>query len=417
MSIIKKEIKIGLVTIFALIILGWGFNFLKGHNILGGGVNYYGVYSNVSGMNEACPIFYRGLKIGSVRNIDLHPTQHDKLLVNFVIVKDISLPVNSVARIYSLDLMGTKGVEIVAGDSKELLMPNDTIKTYVVGDFKDQLSIEVLPLKEKMEKVMVNFDSLLININELFTGENKKNISESIRKLNMTMTYTTKMSESLAKSFSEGGEYHTIMKYTDSIVMALNRQTPYLDTTFQNLSTFSQQLNKVDIETTLQQLNSSLKQATGLFEGLNDGDGSMGMLLNDKELYYNLVDASANLNRLLMDVRHQPKKYVRFSAISMGKSYYTDGQIGGIKGIVFQVKLFESKNPVKLDSIEVAGNYRIFEDFDGKKFIYTAGQSKNYNSIKLVFDTIKVSYPQSEIIALEDGRLISVDKALRKTKN
>ena len=417
MSIVKKEIKIGLVTIFALIVLGWGFNFLKGHNILDGGVTYYGVYSNVSGMNEACPIFYRGLKIGSVQNIDLHPTQRDKLLVNFVIVKDISFPANSVARIYSLDLMGTKGVEIVEGDSKELLIPNDTIKTYVVGDFKDQLSIEVLPLKEKMEKVMVNFDSLLININELFTGENKKNISESIRKLNMTMTYTTKMSESLAKSFSEGGEYHTIMKYTDSIVMALNRQTPYLDTTFQNLSTFSQQLNKVDIETTLQQLNSSLKQATGLFEGLNDGDGSMGMLLNDKELYYNLVDASANLNRLLMDVRHQPKKYVRFSAISMGKSYYTDGQIGGIKGIVFQVKLFESKNPVKLDSIEVAGNYRIFEDFDGKKFIYTAGQSKNYNSIKLVFDTIKVSYPQSEIIALEDGRLISVDKALRKTKN
>ncbi len=417
MSIIKKEIKIGLVTIFALVVLGWGFNFLKGHNILGRGVNYYGVYSNVSGMNEACPIFYRGLKIGSVRNIDLHPTQHDKLLVNFVIVKDISFPANSVARIYSLDLMGTKGVEIVEGDSKKMLLPNDTIRTYVVGDFKDQLSIEVLPLKEKMEKLMVNFDSLLININKLFTGENKENISESIRQLNLTMTYTTKMSRSLAKSFSEGGEYNSIMKYTDSIVMALNQQTPYLDTTFRNLATFSKQLNNVDIQTTLLELNNSLKQATSLFEGLNEGDGSMGMLLNDKELYYNLVDASANLNRLLMDVRHQPKKYVRFSAIGTGKSYYTDGQIGGAKGIVFQVKLFEAKNPVRLDSSEIAGKYRIFENFDGKKFFYTAGQSRDYNSIKLVFEEAKVSYPQSEIIALENGRLISVDKALRKVNN
>jgi len=417
MSIIKKEIKIGLITIIALIILGWGFNFLKGHNILKGGVSYYGVYSNVSGMNETCPIFFRGLKIGSVRSINLHPTQHDKLLVNFVIVKDISFPINSVARIYSLDLMGTKGVEIVEGDSKELLEPNDTIKTYVVGDFKDQLNIEVLPLKEKMEKLIVNFDSLILNINHLFTGKNKANIAESLKSLNIAMSNTAKMSDNLANSFSEGGEYNSIMKHTDSIVIALKRQMPFLDTTFHNMATFSTQLNKVDIEKTLLELNRSLKQATGLFEGLNEGDGSMGMLLNDKELYYNMVDASANLNRLLQDVRHQPKKYVRFSAIGSGKSYYTDGQIGGMKGIVFQVKLFEANNPVRLDSAEVAGKYRIFEDFDGKRFFYTVGQSRNYDSMKLVFDEVKVGYPQSEIIALENGRLISVNKALRKLKN
>ncbi len=414
MSIIKKEIKIGLMTIFALMILGWGFNFLKGRNVLDRGANYYGIYSNVSGMNEACPIFYRGLKIGSVRDIDFHPTLNDKLLVTFVIKKDVSFPANSIARIYSLDLMGTKGVEIVKGNSKELLMPNDTLKTYVVGDLKDQLSIEVLPLKEKMEKLIVSFDSLILNVNGLFTGENKTNIAESIKRLNITMSYTAKMSQSLAGTFAEGGEYNSIMKNVDSIVMSLNRQTPYLDTTFYNLSAFSKQLNKVDIETTLLELNSSLKQASGLFAGLNEGDGSMGMLLNDKELYYNLVDASANLNRLLMDVRHQPKKYVRFSAIDMGKSSYSGGVMGGVEGIVFQVKLFDAKAPVKLDSTEIAGKYRIFEDFDGKKFFYTVGQSRNYNSIQNIFNEVKVNYPQSEIIALENGRLISINKALRK---
>ncbi len=417
MSIIKKEIKIGLVAVIALVILGWGFNFLKGRNILKSGVNYYGVYSNVSGMNEACPIFFRGLKIGSVRSIDLHPTQHDKLLVNFVIVKDITFPANSIARIYSLDLMGTKGVEIVEGNSKKMLEPNDTIKTYVVGDLKDQLSIEVLPLKEKMEKLIVNFDSLILNINNQFTGENQLNFAESLKSLNETLSNTAKMSHNLASSFSEGGEYNSIMKHTDSIVIALNRQIPYLDTTFHNLATFSTQLNKIDIETTLLELNRSLKQATSLFASLNEGDGSMGMLLNDSELYFNLVDASANLNRLLVDVRHQPKKYVRFSAIGSGKSYYTDNQIGGIEGIVFQVKLFNAKNPVRMDSAKIAGKYRIFEDYDGKRFFYTVGQSRDYNSIKLVFEEVKVSYPQSEIIALENGRLISVDKALRKLKD
>ena len=118
-----------------------------------------------------------------------------------------------------------------------------------------------------------------------------------------------------------------------------------------------------------------------------------------------------------MDVRHQPKKYVRFSAIGSGKSYYTDNQIGGIEGIVFQVKLFNAKNPVRMDSAKIAGKYRIFEDYDGKRFFYTVGQSRDYNSIKLVFEEVKVSYPQSEIIALENGRLISVDKALRKLKD
>ncbi len=417
MSIIKKEIKIGLVTIFALLMLGWGFNFLKGLNIFKGGTNYYGVYSNVSGMNEACPIFYRGLKIGIVSDIELHPKQYDKLLVTFVIKKDLSFPINSVARIYSLDLMGTKGVEFVEGDSEEKLMPYDTIKTYLVGDLKDQLSMEVLPLKEKMEKLIVNFDSLIINVNDFFTGENKENISESIRKFNLTMSNAVDMSGNLAKSFSEGGEYNLIMKRVDSILIALNRQTPYLDTTFSNLSSFSKQLNNADLETTLQELNSSLKQTSRLFAGLNEGNGSMGMLLNDEELYYNLVDASANLNRLLMDVRHQPKKYVRFSAIGMGKSYYADGHLGGIKGIVFQVKLFDAKSPVRLDSTEIAGKYRIFENFDGKKFFYTVGQSRNYDSIQKILVEASGAYPQSEIIALENGRLISVDKALRKIKH
>jgi phospholipid/cholesterol/gamma-HCH transport system substrate-binding protein len=414
MSIIKKEIKIGIVTIVSLLVLGWGLNYLKGHNVLKGGIEYYGVYSNVSGLNEANPIYYRGLKIGSVRNIDLHPTQKDKLLVTFNIVKDISFAKNSVAKIYSLDLMGTKGVELVQGDSKELLQPGDTIRTYVLGDFIDQLSIEVLPLKEKTEKLIVNFDSLILNINNLFTGDNKRNIVGSIEKLNTSMNNFSRLSDNLANSFEEGGQYNDMVKRIDSLLIALNRQTPYLDTTFINLAGFTKKLNDIKLDLTLKELNKSLQQATTMLEGINESDGSMGMLLNDKELYYNLVDASANLNRLLLDVRQQPKKYVRFSAVDFGKTYYPDEQAGGIKGIVFQVKLFESKSPVNLEKPEVAGKYRIFEDFDGKRFVYTIGQSRDYEKMEEVLKEAKAEYPQSEIIALENGRSISVEKALRK---
>ena len=414
MSILKKEIKIGLITIASLLILGWGLNYLKGRNVLKGGIKYYGIYSNVSGLNISSPIFYRGLKIGSVRDIELFPDRHDKLLVTFVIEKNVTFTKNTVARIYSLDLMGTKGVEFVEGDSKQKLMPNDTVKTFVVGDFVDQLSIEVLPLKEKMEKLVVNFDSLIINVNDLFTGNNKENISQAIENLNLTMKNTVKMSGDLARSFSKDGEYYSIMKHVDSIVMALNRQTPYLDTTFSNLSVFSQQLTNIELDSTIMGLNRALKQTTRLLTGINEGDGNIGMLLNDKELYYNLVDASANLNRLLMDVRQQPKKYVRFSAVDFGKTLYFDNPDGEVKGIVYQVKLFESKSPVKLDSVDVAGKYRIFEDFDGKKFVYSIGQSRNYDSIQKVLKEAIVTYPQSEIIALENGRLISLNKALRK---
>ncbi|NPA36867.1 MAG: MCE family protein [Chlorobi bacterium] len=417
MSIIKKEIKIGVVAIVALMILGWGLNFLKGRNVLSGGVEYYGIYSNVSGLDEANPIYYRGLKIGSVRKVELHPTRHDKLLVTFNIVKDISFPKNSVAKIYSLDLMGTKGVEFVEGDSKEMLQPGDTIRTYVLGDFKDQLSIEVLPLKEKTEKLIVNFDSLILNINQIFKGENKNNIEGSIEKLYESLDNISKMTGSFAGAFGEGGEYNTMLKRMDSIMIALNRQTPYLDTTLSNLAGFSDKINKVELDVTLQELNKSLIQATKMFQGINESEGSLGMLFNDKELYYNLVDASANLNRLLLDVRHQPKKYVHFSAVDFGKTYYPDEQNWGMKGIVFQVKLFESKSPVKLEKYDVADKYRIFEDFDGKKFIYTIGQSRDYKTIQQVLKEASAEYPDCKIIALENGRPISLDKAIRKINN
>jgi phospholipid/cholesterol/gamma-HCH transport system substrate-binding protein len=295
-----------------------------------------------------------------------------------------------------------------------MLMQYDTIKTYVVGDLKDQIGIEMLPLKDKMEKLMVNFDSLIIDINKLFIGDNMDNLENGMKMLNRTLANTANMTGYLAKSFSDGGEYHTIMKRIDSILISLNKQTPYLDTTFTNIAEFSKGLNKVELSATLQELNNSLKQTSELLAGLNSGGGSMGMLLKDEQLYYNLVDASANLNRLLMDVRHQPKKYVRFSAIDFGKTYYSDDMAEGGEGIVFQVKLFESKTPVKLESYEVANKYRIFEDYNGRKFIYTIGQSKTYDDIKKVLEEAGSAYPNSEIIALDNGRLISVNKAIKK---
>lgn len=396
-----------------LFILIWGLNYLKGRDIFQSGNKYFGVYNNVSGLSQASPIFFKGFKVGSVRSIEFHPTQPGKLLVSFVLNTELALPSNTMAQIYSLDLMGTKGVELVAGNSMELLVPGDTLLTYVVGDFRDQVSMEVLPLKDKTEKLIVKLDSVLTNVARVFTDENRQNLSAALNGFRRSMGNVDRLSGNLADSFEEEGQFYVMVSRLDSILKTFNEQSANLDTTFTNLSAFSKQLSQSDIDLAAKELKKTLEKTSTLLSAVNEGEGSMGMMLKDKELYYSLTDVVNSLNRLLVDVRHQPEKYVHFSAVDFGKKVYKPGDSYGIDGIVYQVKIAESKHPMRFDSIHVAGKYRIFEDYFNRRFIYSVGQSDKLEDINVVYGEVVTEFPQAEIIALENGRLISLKKAQR----
>lgn len=412
----KKEFKIGLTVFAAFVIIIWGINFLRGRDIFNIGHYYYGVYARIDGLTNASPVFYKGLKVGAVRDIEFHSTQADMFVVTFEINKEFILPTDSKAQIYSLDLMGTKGVQFIPGNDKSTMAVGDTIMTSVMGDLKDQVSMEVLPLKDKAERLIVQLDSVFANLGDVINEQNKQNLASSIESFSRSMNNFERLSASLANKMGNDGDITNVVSRMDSLMLVLNSQAPYIDTTFRSLATFTQQLEAAQIDESLAALKTTLGHTSALLASVNEKEGSLGLLLSDKELYHSLTDVSTNLNRLLIDVRHNPNRYVNFSAINVGKKVVVSDNAYGIYGVVYQIVIEESKTPLDINSFELDSSFRVFEDYRKSHYYYSVAQSDSFDEIQKIFEKIKPFFEKSRIVAFENGEEISIKKAQKLTE-
>ncbi len=413
---IRREVKIGFLVLISLVLLIWGLNFLKGSNFFLKGDAYYGVYNRVDGLTVGSPINYKGFKIGTVREIKFHPSRTDLFLISFTVNKPIMLTEKSVAQIYSLDLMGTKGVQIVDGTGGKLLYPGDTLQTSVMSDLVDQVSMEVLPLKEKTERLIVKLDSVLTDIGSVFSEENKKGLEYSINNLNLALRNLASISGKVNYSLEPDGDLGKSFSNLEGFTNSLQMQRANLDIITTNLAGFSSQLNQTNLSGIMASADSSLQALSILLGKVSNGEGSLGMLLEDQSLYLNMQDASANLDRLLADIRHNPERYLSFSAVNLGRQIYvnTDETLAQEKGVVFKVKVAQSTSPLDIRNNLVLDEERVFEDFDGKNYIYTVGETSSYSEILKLKDRLIPLFPSATIISLKDGKPIRIKTALRK---
>lgn len=410
---LKKEYKIAITVVAALVILIWGLSFLKGKNIFNSGDLYYGVYSRVDGLTEASPIHYHGYKVGSVMEIQFYPEREDRFVVVFSLNKEMPLNENTFAQIYSFDLMGAKAVRFVDKGAGALLMPGDTLKTDIEGG----LTAELAPIKNKVENLVVRMDSTLNSLSGVFSNQNNESLEEGMKSFREMMRNLEQTTATVNASLGNGGVLNSTLANIDSVTGELASQQDNIAATMENVAGFSNQLSKVRIDSLAAGIDSSLTLVNTLLRQAQEGEGSLGLLLSDEGLYYNLMDASANLDRLLADIRHNPERYISFSAVDLGKDVYLNvsDERAEQQGIVYKVEIARSNEPLDIKNQMVKENYRIFEDTDGKKYTYTIGNSSSYVEIKGIRDELIHQFPDAEVVAFKDGKAIRLIKALRQT--
>ncbi|MDR2927535.1 MAG: MlaD family protein [Cytophagaceae bacterium] len=414
----SKEIKIGLTVIISIFVLVWGINFLKGRNFFIKGNYYYGVYTRVEGLSEGSAIYFKGYKIGSIREIVFHPENVGEFLVTLSLTQELPITNYTVAQLYSVDLMGTKAVQFINyepedGESAPItLFPGDTIKTFVVGDLFDQVGTEVLPLKDKVESLIVKLDTVLTNVAGIVSRENRDELNHTLQSFYRSI-HSLESSVGLIEASLRDGELSHSLTNIEDFTATLSSQKTNLDSITSNLKEFSTQLNNADIQGVVSKIDSAVQNVNNLLAESVSGNGSLGMLLTDKTLYLNLTDATSNLDRLLTDMRHYPDRYVNFSAFNFGRKVYI--QTGEVQGIVFKVKIAESNTPMdELRNKIIIDDYPAVEDYDGKYYIYTIGESHSYDKIVQLADRVRLVYSSATVIALQNGTPIKVKKALKK---
>jgi phospholipid/cholesterol/gamma-HCH transport system substrate-binding protein len=298
----NKELKIGLVAILSVGVLFVGVNYLKGLNVLNASRNFHAKYDNIGGLKVGSSVFVNGYQVGIVSNINLLANENQKLLVTVSIDKDFDIPVNSVCKIVNEDLMGTKSINLVLGNNVFLAKVADTLIGGMEGSLQDEVNAQILPLKIKTEELISSIDSVMKIITAVLNKDTRKNLSNSLQSLDQTFVL---MNETMIK-------VDQIVDQNDerisSIVKNLEANNNEITNILKNFSDISDDIAKSNIKNLLTSLGEASKK-------INDSEGSLGMLINDKDLYLNLERSSKELDLLIKDIKENPKRYVSFSII------------------------------------------------------------------------------------------------------
>jgi len=310
----KREIGIGLVFIVALALFIWGFSYLKGFNLFKEQRVLYAVYEQVSGLTKANPVSINGLKVGQVSDIYFNPDFSGEIIVEITIETDIPIPKNSVALIYSSDLMGSKAINLQLSTDSLFVQNGDTLGTKVEASLKEAVNQQIQPLKAKAEELIMSIDTVVTVIKQIFNEQARENLTSSLASIEKTFANLESASYNLDEMVAaEKVRLAEIMFNLESITTTIRENEDNIDNILTNFSTISDSLAKAEIPQTFANINKVVGDVAGIIEKINNGEGSIGMLINDEGLYKDLQKSAEQLHLLMEDIRVNPKRYVRFS--------------------------------------------------------------------------------------------------------
>ena len=306
----SKEVKTAVLALGTILLFIFGYSFLKGTNILDKDNTFFVTYDNVEGLAKASPVTINGLLVGKVKDITFLNNQ-GKLLVSFSITEsDFEFSKNSLVRIYSSGLLGGKSLGLYPEyDPENRAISGDTL----VGSVEDDMLVAVTkalgPLEDKVNNTLVTLDVLLHSITDILDPKTRANLQNSIANLNTTMESLNDASSSLNGLLKENKG-------------SLNNTFANLENMTTNFNSLSDSLSKLETGKLFSELQNVVTRFDTISSALENGEGSMGKLLTDEQLYENLKGASKQLEELLEDVKLNPKRYLHISVFGKNNKPY-----------------------------------------------------------------------------------------------
>ena len=315
---LSKEVKTSLLVLGGIILLIFGFNYLKGENLLDSSRVFYAEYDNVEGLALSTPVTINGLPVGKVVDINFKGDGSGALLVKLLVDNDFNFSKNSLAELYEPGLIGGRAIAIVpAFDGAGQAEDGDILKGDVKPGLSELVNRRLTPLQEKIEKVMLSTDSLLVNLNDVFDERTKNNIKQSIAGLSESIAGFKVTTDILNETIS--GNQIKI----DNVLNNADRITT-------NLADVTESIKESNLDQTIKNLESTLTNVDAILADMKNGKGSIGKLLYDEGMYNNLEGAALQLEQLLQDMKLNPKRYVHFSLFGKKPKPYSPNEDGAV---------------------------------------------------------------------------------------
>jgi phospholipid/cholesterol/gamma-HCH transport system substrate-binding protein len=297
---ISKEVKVGLLALIAGTILYVGFNFLKGIDFFSPTKTYFAVYDNIDGLTVSNPVMLNGLAVGRVHSIKILQERNNSLLVTLEINDEIELGDSSQAILTSNGFLEGKMIVLKPKKRKNILNEKDTITAIKDKGFTDLLTSKATP-------VLNHLDSTIYSVNNVL------NQIQAERKLQMILFNLEQSTNSLNRMLADGGKISNTIGNIERLSASLAETEKSLKPLIGKMSTLADSLSQVELAKTVENANRSITELKAILAGINQGQGTLGKLVKSDSLYTNMNKAVVDLDKLFIDMKARPKRYVQFS--------------------------------------------------------------------------------------------------------
>ncbi len=300
----RREIKIGITVVFALLLLYLALAWVSGGRVYPGtAITYRIQFSDISGLLEGDPVLYRGYQLGRVNQIIPHS---DYIDVTIELKQDVVLYEDAYVEIQPKEIMGGKQIQLIQGTQSQTLLSSRELPGYASLDFSSGFSrmgnmldqIEgsgIAPLMTKVDTLFLQINRLLNAIDSNTLGNTPTLLNQNLQRLN-TILLDIQQKELLDK--------------VDTTLQAINllatEGTSTLRSTQQLIEKTDTTLLR-DLELAADSLPSLMAQTSSLLNTtqdlLNEENGLVGKMIRDSSLYLKVDSTLVLLNQVLQQIQ------------------------------------------------------------------------------------------------------------------
>ena len=293
----SKEVKVGLFMISAIVLLYFGFNFLKGIDFFSSSNKYYAIYKNVDKLTESNQIFLNGYAVGRVSDIIIQQNK-DRVLVELSIESDIVVNEASVA-VLNGELLGGRFIQLIVGKSDVTLNPKDTIRSDVAKGLADFISENAEPVAANLQSTLRKLNTMLDTLNRsaMMLNQMFTDLRGTPKILNNSILNLQGKVGELSGKFSEVGTN-------------LNSTLVDLKPTISNFKTLSDSLKSLQLNGTITKAQQTLAKLNETLSKLSKGDNTASKLMTEDSLYVNLNSLLNNLDSLANHFNANPRHFM-----------------------------------------------------------------------------------------------------------
>ena len=298
----NKELKIGIFVVSVLVVSFFLINYLRGEDIFNREIELVSRYENVEGLVASAPVYIKGYKAGKVSEVVYEPATDD-FKVTCSVLKEFNIPVDSKMTIYSVDIMGGKGIRIDLGTSAERVSDGAHLEPAFAAGLLDGLEDSLGPILTKVDNTLEGLSLTVANLNEMLSEENRANISRTISHLEKTM------SEVKGVATAVNGKSEELEQLVENLAGLSGKLGGIADQANDVMSGVSSTLDTIN-ESDIEGVISSFKD---LLENMNDPEGTIGKLFVDNSMYDSVDSLLNDIDSLIRKIEENPKKYIRIS--------------------------------------------------------------------------------------------------------